>query len=152
MNAVFYFRRNARSVVNLSKHRNSIYSQKKKKKNKIKVALITSRSQSITPRGREKRKKVTHTNKRINAREAYRSALSFHKRGDHNAKQDLTHISLASHFVDIGKQCRPRSDAAERGLHCLLIGISIKNKIKMKKVHQLPLKNGNGLVQLIRMD
>ena len=26
----------------------------------------------------------------------------------------LIHISLASHFWDIGKQCRPRSDAAER--------------------------------------
>ena len=37
----------------------------------------------------------------------------------------LTHISLASHFWDIGKQCRPRSDAKQRsiltqGLHCLL--------------------------------
>ena len=28
----------------------------------------------------------------------------------------LTHISLASHFWDIGKQCRPRSDAAERSV------------------------------------
>ena len=28
----------------------------------------------------------------------------------------LTHISLASHFWDIGKQCRPRSDATERGI------------------------------------
>ena len=28
----------------------------------------------------------------------------------------LTHINLASHFWDIGKQCRPRSDAAERGV------------------------------------
>ena len=47
----------------------------------------------------------------------------------------LTHTSLASHFWDIGKQCRPRSDAADRGqtqnaasdqgLHCLLTGISI---------------------------
>ena len=27
----------------------------------------------------------------------------------------LTHISLASNFWDISKQCRPRSDAAERG-------------------------------------
>ena len=38
----------------------------------------------------------------------------------HNAKASfvvslliLTHISLASHFWDKGKQCRPRSDAAE---------------------------------------
>ena len=28
----------------------------------------------------------------------------------------LTHISLVSHFWDIGKQCRPRSDAAECGV------------------------------------
>ena len=28
----------------------------------------------------------------------------------------LTHISLASLFEDIGKQCRARSDAAERGV------------------------------------
>ena len=41
--------------------------------------------------------------------------------------QLLTHISLASHVWDIGKQCTPRSDAAsDQGLHCLLIGISIK--------------------------
>ena len=36
----------------------------------------------------------------------------------------LTHLRLASHKRDICKQCRPRSDAAERaasdqGLHCL---------------------------------
>ena len=28
----------------------------------------------------------------------------------------LTHLSLASHKRDIGKQCRPRSDATERGV------------------------------------
>ena len=28
----------------------------------------------------------------------------------------LTHLSLVSHKRDIGKQCRPRSDAAERGV------------------------------------
>ena len=28
----------------------------------------------------------------------------------------LINISLASHFWDIGKQCRPRSDAAERSV------------------------------------
>ena len=28
----------------------------------------------------------------------------------------ITHISLASHFWDIGKQCRPRSDDAECGI------------------------------------
>ena len=30
--------------------------------------------------------------------------------------QNLTHISLASHFWDMGKQCRPRSDAAACGV------------------------------------
>ena len=38
--------------------------------------------------------------------------------------ESLTHLSLAFHKRDIGKQCRPWSDAAERGvwsgLHCLL--------------------------------
>ena len=28
----------------------------------------------------------------------------------------LTHLSLASHKWDLCKQCRPRSDAAERGV------------------------------------
>ena len=45
----------------------------------------------------------------------------------------LTHFSLASHKWDIGKQCRPRSDAAERGawswstLFALSSDISIKH-------------------------
>ena len=43
----------------------------------------------------------------------------------------LTHISLASHFWDLGNT--PRSDAADQGLHCLLVGISIRNRFKMKK-------------------
>ena len=44
----------------------------------------------------------------------------------------LAHLCLASHTKDIGKQCRPRSDAAERGvwsestLFALNTGISIK--------------------------
>ena len=42
----------------------------------------------------------------------------------------LIHICIASHFWDSGKQCRPRSDATERG--------NIPNI-------------GNGLVQYIRM-
>ena len=34
-----------------------------------------------------------------------------------NAKMKTsTHISLTSHFWDIGKQCRPRSDTAESGV------------------------------------
>ena len=35
--------------------------------------------------------------------------------------------------------------ASDQGLHCLLIGISIKNKIKMKKSTPATHKNGNGL-------
>ena len=32
----------------------------------------------------------------------------------------LTHVCVASHKMDIGKQCRPISDAAsDQGLHCL---------------------------------
>ena len=31
-------------------------------------------------------------------------------------KIELTHLYLASHEVDNGKQCGPRSDAAERGV------------------------------------
>ena len=72
-------------------------------------------------------------------------------------EDSLTHISLAFHFWDISKQCRPRADAAElgvansedpdqtpssaasdQGLHCLLTGISIRNRIKMKKYTRHP--------------
>ena len=46
-------------------------------------------------------------------------------------------------FWDLGKQCRPRTDAEERGvrsgLHCLLTEISIKNRIKMKQHTRCPL-------------
>ena len=59
----------------------------------------------------------------------------------------LTHISLASHFWDIGKHCNiadpeqtSQNAASDQGLHCLLMRISLKNKIKMKKVHQPPLE------------
>ena len=49
---------------------------------------------------------------------------------------NLTHISLASHFWDIGKQLRPKSEnaASNQDVHCLLTGISIQNMIKMEKV------------------
>ena len=51
----------------------------------------------------------------------------------------VTHVNLASHFWDIAKQCRPWSDAAsDHGLHCLLTGISIQNRIKMKKYTRHP--------------
>ena len=67
----------------------------------------------------------------------------------------LTHISIVSLFWDLGKQCKPISDAAEhgadQGLHCLLAGNSIKNKIKIDNAPDTP-KLGNGLVQLIGME
>ena len=45
----------------------------------------------------------------------------------------LIHISLASHFWDIGKQCRPRERESDQDLHGLFTGNSIKNEIKIKK-------------------
>ena len=55
----------------------------------------------------------------------------------------LIHISLASHF---GKQANsadpdqtPQNAASDQGLHCLLTGISIRNRIKMKTYTISPL-------------
>ena len=57
----------------------------------------------------------------------------------------LTRISLASYFWDIGKQYRPRWDAASHlSLHYLLTGISIKNENDSLKIE-------SGLVQMIMM-
>ena len=47
-------------------------------------------------------------------------------------RHTLTHISLVSLLLDLGKQYRHRA-ASDQGLHSLLTGISIRNKIKMKK-------------------
>ena len=57
----------------------------------------------------------------------------------------LTHISLASFLLDVGKKCRLRPDAAAQsaasgqGLHFLLAECSIKILIKMKNTTQHPL-------------
>ena len=37
----------------------------------------------------------------------------------------LIYISIASLVRDIGKRSKPRSDASDQGLHCLLAEISI---------------------------
>ena len=37
-------------------------------------------------------------------------------KGGFNSGKELTHISIASFLLDIGKQCIPRSDATERGV------------------------------------
>ena len=54
------------------------------------------------------------------------------------------YISLATFLWDIGKQCRPRPDAAkptsDQGPHCLLAESSFKIWIKMKNTTQHPLK------------
>ena len=54
----------------------------------------------------------------------------------------LAHISLASFLWDIGKQCRPRPDAAsDQDPHSLLEECSFKISIKMKHTTQQPLKH-----------
>ena len=59
-------------------------------------------------------------------------------------QNNLTLSCLASYFWDLGKQCRPRSDAAElgsdQGQHFQNTGISIKNKTKNEKSTPEPLK------------
>ena len=46
---------------------------------------------------------------------------------------------------------RPQNTASHQGLHCLLTGFSIRNKIKMEK-HTTPLKLKMDFFQKIRMD
>ena len=58
---------------------------------------------------------------------------------------------IASHFCSADLDQTPQNKASDRGLHCLLTGISIRNKMKWKSTPETP-KSGNGLVQLIRMD
>ena len=53
-------------------------------------------------------------------------------------------------FWDLGKQCRPRSDAADQ-MHYMHTKRLIKNEIKVKKKTPDILKIGTGLVQLIRI-
>ena len=66
------------------------------------------------------------------------------------------YISLASHFWDIGKQCRPRSDAAERGVwsgYSLFANVNIDSKYNKKWKSTPDNANiGNGIVQLIMVD
>ena len=67
----------------------------------------------------------------------------------------LTHISLASHLWEICKQCRPRSDAAERGVWSGSTLFAHRNFYQKydkneKSTPDNP-KRQNGLVQLIRM-
>ena len=64
------------------------------------------------------------------------------------AQMDILYCQILlrrdAHFWDLGEQCRPRSDAAnanaasDQCLHCLLTGISIQNRMKMKKYTRHP--------------
>ena len=54
----------------------------------------------------------------------------------------LTHISLVSLFGTKANSAdpdqTPQNAASDQGLHCLLAGISIRNRIKMKKYTRHP--------------
>ena len=67
----------------------------------------------------------------------------------------LTHISLASYFGDIGKQYRPRWDAAERGVSSGSTLFAYRNFYKQwnKNEKNTPdsAKTESGLVQMIMM-
>ena len=56
----------------------------------------------------------------------------------------LTHISLASLLGvkanSVDPDQTPDNAVFDQGLHCLLAGISFRNRLKMKKVHQTALK------------
>ena len=55
------------------------------------------------------------------------------------AKVALTHLSLASHKRDTGKQYRPRLDAAsDQGLHCLHLVQKLLQKMMIIKTNQTP--------------
>ena len=71
----------------------------------------------------------------------------------------LTHLCLAFHKRDIGKQCRPRSDATEHGvwsgftLFALITGISIKHGNNKKNNQTLRTPSiGNGPVKRVEVE
>ena len=64
----------------------------------------------------------------------------------------LAHLCLVSHIWDLGKQWRPRSDAAPGSILFFYRNFDQKwNKKKCKSTPDTP-KFGNGLVQLISME
>ena len=68
----------------------------------------------------------------------------------------LTHISLASYKRNIGKQCRPRSDATERGVWSgsTLFALSSETLIKHGNNKNLPYApySGNGPVRRVKVE
>ena len=67
----------------------------------------------------------------------------FSMKKKNNKKKYLTHLSLASHKRDIGRQCRPRSDAAECGVWSGSTLFALNSEISLKygnnKTNQIPL-------------
>ena len=69
--------------------------------------------------------------------------------------RSLTHLCLASRKCDIGKHCKPRSDAAERGVWSWSTLFAYRNFYSNNKnAKSTPdiAKFGNELAQLIRME
>ena len=66
----------------------------------------------------------------------------------------LTHLSLASHKRDIGKQRKPRSDAAERGVWSgpTLFASEISTKHDNDKNQADTLYTGNGPLQRVKVE
>ena len=50
----------------------------------------------------------------------------------------LIHISLATYANSVDPDPTPQNAASDQGLHCLLTGIYIRNRIKMKKCTRHP--------------
>ena len=72
----------------------------------------------------------------------------------HHITRHLTHISMASFLWDMGKQNRPRYDAAKRGVPSGAILFAYhtmwKNAIRIKITPDAP-KNENMFIQMINM-
>ena len=66
-----------------------------------------------------------------------------------NPSNQLTQINLASHFLDIGKQCRPRSNAVECSIWSGSSLFANKNIYSKQNKNENTPKIGNGLIQLI---
>ena len=80
------------------------------------------------------------------------SLLGYRAEVQCQCKSSSRHFYLETRKRVIGKQCRPRSDAtvaSDQDLHCLLTGISIKNKIKAINRPDTP-KMTNGQAQYIK--
>ena len=80
----------------------------------IKISLCIQFDQSFCPVHKQNTVQLELLSKSKVHQNGYRNDPKYSDRqaSANSVDPDLTHISLASHFWDIGKQCRPRSDAA----------------------------------------